>query len=136
MSNSYKLSIEIIHLYNQDYYLSAPFAFEPRSDIVKPKQHVIRSIWKALFLLYSSMCIVPPTLSFISTAHHVINNSTKQPPFPPKFLKIDQVGFKFKICFGIHDLFLKTIVKIRKQSKANKVYRISYPDGNEEDIYT
>ena len=47
--DKYELWIDIIPLCNQNCYLLGPVAFEPRFDIIKPNQHVSRSIWDLLF---------------------------------------------------------------------------------------
>lgn len=80
------------------------------------------------------MGIVPPTLLFTTTAHHIVNTAIVQPSCPPKVPTICQVGFKFKKRISTYGTFVETSVKIRKQAKANKIYRIGYSDRDEEGI--
>ena len=51
-----------------------------------------------------------------------------------KFLKSVKSVSNLTKTFATHSVFFGTIIKIRKQAKANKVYKVSYLDGDEDNI--
>ena len=100
-SDSCELLTDIILLCNPDCHLLGIFTFKPRSDIIKLKQYLARSVWEVIFLLCSSICIIPLISSFSITSHPIpsgklVHKPRLLKPTIPKFNLIGQIGFQFQ----------------------------------------
>lgn len=58
----------------------------------------------------------------------------KQLLYSLKVPEIGQANLQFKKHFKMHGVYIGPIVKFRKDANANTIYRIGYPDGDEEHI--
>ena len=59
----HRLWTDTVPLSNPNCFLSGPFSFEARQDVIHPCNFVARSLWEHLFTVCSAYGIVPPTLS-------------------------------------------------------------------------
>ena len=92
--DKYRLWTDTIPLSDPNYYLSGPFHFEVRHDILNPCNYIARDQWLLLHSICSVSSVVPPILS--SAATTAINLSTKFFAIPHSSLLSDKPHKKRK----------------------------------------